>query len=222
MASLVLEEVEAIDSTSAALKARATAGSAEVALLARRQLAGHGRMGRPWHSVDGNLHLSILLRPGAIRFPGHWSLLSAVALADTVRPHLPDPRLLRLKWPNDVLLSGGKLAGILLESAATPAPWLVIGFGVNLTAAPAGLDREVACLAQYSPAPQPVVFARALLSALQSWRSRYETEGFAPIQAAWLAASHCLGDPIKAHIGDRRVEGRFRGLGADGNLLLDE
>ena len=218
---LPLELVDEIGSTSEALKARAATGSPEMALLARRQVAGHGRMGRPWLSVAGNLYLSVLLRPGATRFPGHWSLLSALALADAVRPHLPDPALLRLKWPNDVLLGRGKLAGILLESAAAPCPWLVIGFGVNLAGAPAGLDREVACLAAFGPPPQPLAFARTVLTALTTWRARYAAAGFAPIAAGWLAAAHRPGDPVTARLGSQHVHGTFRGLGPDGSLLLN-
>lgn len=222
---LVLEQVDEIGSTSEALKARAAGPSGEMALLARRQLGGHGRMGRPWRSIDGNLHLSVLLRPGSLRWPGHWSILSAVALADVVRPYLPEPGLLRLKWPNDALLRGGKLAGILLEAGTsgtpTPAPWLVIGFGVNLAGAPDGLGREVACLADWCPTPDPAVFARQLLAVLQAWRTRYSDEGFGPVQAAWLQVAHRRGEPTVAGAGERRVEGRFRGLGQDGSLLLD-
>jgi len=151
---LVLEEVDEVGSTSEILKARVAAGElGEYALLARRQTGGRGRMGRRWHSIEGNLLLSILLRPASLRHPGHWSILSAVALAKTVRPYLPEPGLLRLKWPNDALLQGGKLAGILLEANTSPTPWLVIGFGVNLARAPDDLERKVACLADWSPAP---------------------------------------------------------------------
>jgi len=219
---LVLEEVDEVGSTSEVLKARVAAGElGECALLARRQTGGRGRMGRPWHSIEGNLLLSILLRPTSLRHPGHWSILSAVALAETVRPYLPEPGLLRLKWPNDALLQGGKLAGILLEAGTSPTPWLVIGFGVNLVRAPDDLERKVACLADWSPAPAAPVFARQLLAALQGWRARYVAEGFAPVQAAWLDAAHSPGERIVASVGKTRVEGTFRGLGDDGSLLLD-
>ena len=218
--SIPLETVDEIDSTSEALKARAARPGPEVALLARRQSGGHGRLGRPWQSIDGNLHLSVLLRPENLRWPGHWSILAAVVLADTARSYLPAGAL-RLKWPNDLLLDGGKLAGILVEAGTTPGPWLVIGFGVNLAGTPLGLGRPVACLASAVPAPAPEAFAGRLLQTLQGWRTRYAAEGFAPVRTAWLAAAHAPGERIVVGAGAQRLEGAFRGLGNDGTLLLD-
>ena len=213
-----LEVVDEIGSTSEALKARAACPGPETALLARRQSGGRGRLGRPWQSVDGNLHLSVLLRPRSLQWPGHWSILAAVALADTVRPYAPAGTL-RLKWPNDLMLNGGKLAGILLDAGFAPGPWLVIGFGVNLAGAPSDLGRPVACLAPAALAPE--VFARRLLHALQSWRLHYAAEGFAPVRAAWVAAAHAPGERIVVGVGARSEHGVFRGLGDDGSLLLD-
>ena len=215
-----LETADEIGSTSEALKARAAYPGPETALLARRQTGGHGRLGRPWQSIDGNLHLSVLLRPQSLRWPGHWSILAAVALADTVRSYLPTGAL-RLKWPNDLMLDGGKLAGVLLEAGVAAGPWLVIGFGVNLAGAPSGLGRPVACLASAAPAPEPEAFAGRLLQTLQHWRARHAAEGFEPVRAAWLAAAHAPGERIVVGTGAQRVHGAFRGLGDDGTLLLD-
>lgn len=215
-----LEVVEEIGSTSEALKARAACPGPEAALLARRQSGGRGRLGRSWHTINGNLHLSVLLRPRSLRWPGHWSILAAVALADTVGSYVPIG-VLRLKWPNDLMLNGGKLAGVLLEAGTAPGPWLVIGFGVNLAGAPSDLGRPVACLASMVPAPAPEAFAGRLLHSLQGWRARYAAEGFAPVRAAWLAAAHAPGERIVVGTGEQRVHGAFRSLGDDGALLLD-
>jgi BirA family biotin operon repressor/biotin-[acetyl-CoA-carboxylase] ligase len=217
-----LEQVEEINSTSEALKARAAEGAPDnLALLARRQTGGHGRMGRPWRSIEGNLLLSVLMRPATLRYPGHWSILAAVALAEAVTGLLPNPALLRVKWPNDLLLDGGKLAGILLEAGFAAAPWLVAGFGVNLAEAPDGLGRQTACLADVTRPPSPEEFAGDLLAALQRWRTRYEQDGFAPVRDAWLAIAHRPGDLLIVGQGDSRIEGRFRGIGDDAALLLD-
>ena len=127
--------------------------------LALRQAAGRGSRGRDWQSAEGNLHLSVLLRPvGAARRAGQWSLLAAVALADALAPLLPEPGLLTLKWPNDVRLGGRKLAGVLLDSAADSGgalAWLVIGFGVNLAVAPRLSGVEAAALAEAVRPPAP-------------------------------------------------------------------
>ena len=217
IAAIPLELVPEIGSTSETLKQRAAAGSGEAALLATVQTAGRGRLGRSWSSPAGNLHVSVLLWPGVPVMPGHWSLLAAVALAACVAEGaaLATGRL-RLKWPNDLMLDGGKLAGILLDSGGTP-PWLVIGFGMNLVAAPAGLGRAVACLGDHQVPPTPEAMARRLLARLAAWRVRYEAEGFAPVRAAWLDLGPEPGDPIRVGA----TEGRFQGLGPDGALLLD-
>lgn len=218
-----LEIVDETGSTSEDLKQRAAAGArGGVALIARRQTAGHGRLGRAWWSDEGNLHLSLLLRPATLRHPGHWSLLAAVALLDALRAYLPGTPGLRLKWPNDVLLSGAKLAGILLEGGLLEGgPWLVIGFGVNMASAPDVLGRPTACVADLTPPPMPDAFAHALLGAVQAWRSTYEAAGFEPVRAAWLAAGPAPGEAMAVGVGGRRMEGTFYGIGANGALMLD-
>ncbi|MBV9783673.1 MAG: biotin--[acetyl-CoA-carboxylase] ligase, partial [Acidisphaera sp.] len=197
-----LEVLEETDSTSTEVMRRATPG---LAILARRQTQGRGRAGRVWQSLDGNLHLSVLLHPAG---PAHRSLLAAVALHDA----LGAPAL-RLKWPNDVLLAGRKLAGILCEVESGS---LVIGFGVNLATCPPG----AACAAELGPAPDPEAFARRLLDALAGWMARYRNEGFAPIRTAWLAAAHAPGETIRATLGGQTVTGTYEGLDEDGALLL--
>ena len=224
--TIALEIVDETGSTSDVLKLRAVScPGQEAALLARRQVSGHGRLGRVWHSIEGNLHLSVLLRPQTLRWPGHWSILAAVVLAETARHYLPEPlpeaEALRLKWPNDLLLGDGKLAGILLEAGVASGPWLVIGFGVNLAGAPPGLGRPVADIGSRCPAPPPEAFAARLLEAMQDWRTRYERDGFDPVRAAWLAVAHKPGEPIAVGVGERRLHGTFRGLDGDGALLLD-
>ena len=219
--AIPLEQVEEVGSTSEVLKARAVAGSGEVALLARRQASGRGRLGRRWETLDGNMFLSVLLRLQGPLTPGHWSLLAAVALADALGGLAPGPGLLRLKWPNDVLLAGGKVAGILVDAGLEARPWLVIGFGVNLVAAPAGLGRMTACVADVATPPAPATLAVALLEALDRWRTRLEGEGFEPVRDAWLALGPATGDAVAVGTAQDRIEGRFAGIGPDGALLID-
>ncbi len=195
-----------------------------LAVLAGRQTHGRGTHGRDWASPDGNLFLSVLLRPRApARDAGQWGLLAGVALADTVAGHLPDAAALRLKWPNDLLLSGRKLAGVLTECAARPdgrLDWVVIGFGVNLASAPALADRPTACLAELAPPPAPDAFAADLLRRLDQWRSRLLTDGFAPVRAAWLARAPDPGAALVLRTSSETVAGTFAGLSDDGRLLL--
>ncbi len=222
MPEIALDLVDEVDSTSDALKRRAeTTPIGEFALLARRQTGGRGRLGRRWETIDGNLHLSVLLRPGPMRRPGHWSLLAGVALAQAAAACLPDASGLRLKWPNDLVLNGAKLAGILAEAGDAGAPWLVLGFGVNLAGAPDGLGRATACLADHAPPPAPEAFARRLLAIVQGWRLRYAADGFDPVRAAWLERAPPLGEALSVTSGSEVMKGRFAGLSSTGGLLLE-
>lgn len=220
-----LEIAEALPSTSDALRRLAEDGApAKLALMARRQTAGRGRAGRVWASPQGNLHLSLLLRPCApADSVGLWALLAGVALADSVRAQDPQPGLLRLKWPNDLLRGGGKVAGILAEAALRPngsrqLAWLILGFGANIAAAPDLGDRPTATLAVREP---PETLAARLLNRMEHWTAVAAAQGFAPVRAAWGALGPSQGEPAAVRLGDTMVAGRFAGLAEDGGLLLD-
>lgn len=219
-----LEVHESLRSTADRCRERAEEGEPEgFAVLARRQTAGRGTRGRSWAGAEGNLFLSVLLRPGGPAAAAiEWSLLAAVALADAVAALLPEEAPLRLKWPNDLLLQDGKLAGILLECGADGGgrlAWVCIGFGVNLAVAPVVPGRRTAGLAGYAP-PSPEVFAWQLLQSLDRWRQRRACAGFAPVRRAFLARGPALGAPLCLRLGRERVEGVFAGLAPDGALLL--
>jgi BirA family biotin operon repressor/biotin-[acetyl-CoA-carboxylase] ligase len=209
-------------STQDRVLAAAEAGDAGgLAVLARRQSAGRGTQGRPWVSPPGNLFLSVLLRPGGpARLLPQWSLLAGVALADTLAPLLPDPAALRLKWPNDVLVSGAKCAGILSQGgvdAAGQIDWVVFGIGANLAVAPAVPDRattSIAAVAGHAPGPEAV--AHRLLAAIGHWQAL----GLDAVREAWAARGPALDTPLRLQQAGTPREGRFAGLDQEGRLLL--
>lgn len=213
-------------STQDLCRALAQAGEpGHLAVRAGRQSAGRGTKGRSWEGAAGNLFLSVLLRPdGPAREATRFSLLAGVALAETTAALLPREGVsLRLKWPNDLLLDGRKLAGILTESAAAPdgrLDWVVIGFGVNLASAPVVPDRATACLADQVPAPAPEAFAADLLARLDDWLDRHALAGFAAVRAGWMRYAPEPGSPLSVRMAGRRVDGAFAGLSEDGRLLL--
>lgn len=203
-----------LPSTADALRDAARAGAPDgTAIMARRQTAGRGTHGRGWESPAGNLHLSVLLRPGApmAEAPRH-ALLAAVALHDAAGPGT------QLKWPNDLMRDGAKAAGILVETEALGARivWLSIGFGVNLAFAPAVPGRATAALG----AEPPEVFAARLLKALATRRAQMARDGFAAIRTAWQAAGPAPGTPLTITRGATRITGRYEGLADDGGLRL--
>jgi len=217
---------EALPSTQDPLVRLAQAGEPEgLAVLARRQTAGRGTQGRAWEGPVGNLHLSVLLRPAEpIRFVQHWSLMAAVALADAMAPLLPDPTLLSLKWPNDVMLGGAKGAGILAESAMDEQgsiAWIVLGIGVNLAHAPQLPGRVTASLAGCGGTPPaPEDFAQSLLAAIDARRRQRAAEGFPAIRDAWLARGPKPGSALAIRRQGAEIAGQFAGLAEDGGLNL--
>lgn len=150
------------------------------------------------------------------------SFVAALALRDALRP-LSGAATVTLKWPNDVLLNGGKVAGILLESTSG---LLVIGVGVNLVAAPdpgeveAGALRPVAVLSETGTTIAPEAMLTQLATAYARWEQRFVTEGFAPIRAAWLADAARLGETITARTPRHTHVGRFDTIDETGNLVL--
>jgi len=156
-----------------------------LAVLALRQTRGRGQFGRPWVAPEGNLNLSLLVRPStALRDAPQWSLAAGVAAAEALGDLVPD---LRLKYPNDLMLEGRKLGGILVESAAIASElaWLVIGIGINIATAPDIPEQPTIALASRGVKITAEALARRLLERVGAWRTVIEAEGFAPVRAAW-------------------------------------
>ena len=217
-----LQVHDVLPSTSDLCRTLAAEGEPDgLAVLARRQSQARGSRGRGWETPTGNLALSVLLRPVlAPREAAQMSLLAGVALAETVLDHVGANADLALKWPNDLLLDGAKLAGILTESHGTgdTIDWMVLGIGVNLAHAPELPDRRTAKL----PVPADAEnFARMLLERLGHWLDVLDADGFAPIRAAWRIHAQPLGSAMTLKLGGQDYAGAFAGLGDDGGLCLD-
>ncbi|MEA3061840.1 MAG: BirA family transcriptional regulator [Sphingomonadales bacterium] len=202
-------------STNNDLAALARAGAPEGTWLrADRQTGGKGRQGRAWSSPPGNLYASTLVRIRLGDPPGPTlALVSAVALHEAAMAFAPDAPIL-IKWPNDLVADGAKLAGILLEREGEA---VIAGFGVNLAHHPADTPRPASSLtALTGGAPDPQGFLEILAEAFARWLGRWRSEGIAPVRAAWLAAAHPIGSALSTSEG----EGLFEGLDESGALRL--
>jgi BirA family transcriptional regulator, biotin operon repressor / biotin---[acetyl-CoA-carboxylase] ligase len=218
-----------IDSTNAEGFRRASELARPTWILAGMQTAGRGRRARPWVSPQGNFHGTLVLKPTeppetvALR-----SFAAALALRDALIAVTGLADNFALKWPNDVLLNGGKLAGILLESQGLggPDPVLCIGIGVNLIAAPdrglvePGAVLPVSLLEETGLRVTPSAFLDALAAAYDRWETTFTAEGFAPLRAAWLSHAARLGETIRARTGTETREGVFETIDAAGNLII--
>jgi BirA family transcriptional regulator, biotin operon repressor / biotin---[acetyl-CoA-carboxylase] ligase len=188
-------------------------------LLAETQTGGRGRQGRTWESPPGNLYASTLVRLRAgDPLPATLALVAAVALAESLDVQLGGGAA-TIKWPNDVLVNGAKIAGILLERQDDA---VVVGIGVNLASHPEGLDRPVTSVAaKNGHAPDPAWFCEELAINFARWLMRWRGEGLGVVRDAWLARAHPPGTALRATQADGAVlDGLFAGLDTDGALRL--
>jgi BirA family biotin operon repressor/biotin-[acetyl-CoA-carboxylase] ligase len=219
-----IERYASLPSTSDRAIALAEAGEGPWhAVLAETQTAGRGRHGRRWASPPGNLYVSVVLDAGAVPEPGGLGLLAGVAVAEAIAKLLPDAIALHLKWPNDLIATGRKLGGVLVEvgTSGGGTPWAVAGVGVNLVAHPDDADRPATSLAALGVAPPAAdTLAEAILDRLIEWSARARAGGFGVVVAAWQRHAEPSGAPITVRLPDGPVTGRYAGLDADGALLV--
>lgn len=217
------------DSTNAHALREAPALRGPAWFLGLEQTAGRGRRARAWASPKGNFHATLLLFPKesadqvALR-----SFAAALALRDAFVALTGLPDCFSLKWPNDVLLNGAKVAGILLEASSSGAgvQALAIGIGVNLIAHPeAGLMEEgalpaVSLLSETGLRITPERFLDALAPAYARWEAVFVSQGFAPLREGWLSRAAKVGEHIRARTGKDTHYGIFETIDSSGNLIL--
>jgi len=194
-------------------------------VLARRQTASRGRRGRPWKMPEGNFAATLVLQTADA--PAQIALRSFVMSLALLRAFVDVTGrrdAVSLKWPNDVLLNGGKVAGILLESDG--AGTLAIGVGVNLAAAPGqdeveeGAVRPVSVLGETQVHVTPEAFLEVLARYYAQLEQQFTEFGFGPVRAGWLVHAARLGEVITARTGREERTGTFEDVDQDGQLVL--
>jgi BirA family transcriptional regulator, biotin operon repressor / biotin---[acetyl-CoA-carboxylase] ligase len=216
-------------STNDEAKRLARGGAPEGTLVwALEQTAGRGRRRRIWVSPRGNLYASLLLRPDcpAARV-AQLGFVAALAVGGALQAILPRLERLAYKWPNDVLINGRKIAGVLLESEINTAgepSFVVVGVGVNLSGSPRGTEFPATSIAEEGlGAIPPGLMLEKFAHHFQSMEARWRAEGFAPVRTAWLASSALSrGAPIRVRLERATLHGSFVDLDDSGALLLDE
>ena len=214
-----LVALDSVGSTNDEAARLAEVGAAEGTVVwAREQTGGRGRRGRHWASPVGNLYSSTILRPDcAASRASELGFVAALAVADVV----PAGRETRVTWPNDVMVDGGKVAGILLESSIGQGglvEHVIAGIGINVAFAPQLPEMRYPGAALGGLVETALErLAQALAERLAEWRRH----GFENVRAAWLAKAGPLGADVDVRLGDELVRGRFVGLDGEGALLLD-
>ncbi|WP_170381667.1 biotin--[acetyl-CoA-carboxylase] ligase [Ruegeria atlantica] len=224
-----LHIVQEVDSTLNEAARLAPTAPGPVWIMAHHQTAARGRRGRTWENPKGNLAATLLLRPqGNPEQAALRSFVAALALFDACVAVTGRAAGLSLKWPNDVLLNGGKLAGILLESTGQGRglSHLAIGIGVNLSEAPPAYAveqsavRPVSLLSETGAAVIPEDFLTELAAAYARYETQFTTYGFEPIRTAWLSRAARLGEVITARTSTSETVGTFETVDTNGNLVL--
>jgi BirA family biotin operon repressor/biotin-[acetyl-CoA-carboxylase] ligase len=217
---------ETLDSAVDEAMRLAARGAEEGTLVwAKQQSAGHGRFGHPWISPPGNLYCALILR---LEEPAETALqvnyVAAVSLGAAVA-ELLGPAALQYRWPNDLLVGGSKVGGLLLaaspRNSAGAFDWLVLGVAVNVATQP--INVNATALAPFSDRLEGVSeadvlegFARHFLS----WINRWAEEGFAAVHKAWTVRASDVGQPVAIQLAQAVLEGRFAELDTAGALVL--
>lgn len=194
-------------------------------ILAIEQTAARGRRGRAWSTPRGNFAGTLIMRRiGSPADAALRSFVASLALREAFVAVTGQEAAFALKWPNDVLLNGGKVAGILLETVGEN---LVIGIGVNLAHAPTpeqveqGAVTPVSVLGETGLSVAPAAFLDALASAYARMEDQFTTYGFAPIRTAWLSHAARIGEVVTARTMRDETIGVFEDVDASGNLILN-
>lgn len=218
-----IEVFPTLDSTSLEAKRRAALGEAgPLWIVALHQTAGYGRRGTEWLQSEGDIAATFLFRPGAPaeRLP-ELSFVAALGLFDAITRFAPRAPL-SLKWPNDILAGGAKLAGLLLELVGD-LPLVALGAGVNIVTAPQGMAYPTARLIDFiaPPPPTPRVFVETLDETFAFRRRQWADQGFAPIRADWLDRATGRGEKLRVETPGGVIEGVFEDLDLSGGLILN-
>lgn len=217
---------DSVDSTMTEAARVAASCTSPTWIMAHTQTAARGRRGRAWVTPTGNLNATLVFKPKATAAEAaQRSFLAANALYNALAVYVPADKL-SLKWPNDVLLNGGKVAGILLEAASNGADidYLSIGIGVNLAVVPDGVQDAAFAPTSLKAAGGWDVDAETFLTSLANAYADQETilavHGFSRIRADWLRHAARLGEVITARTTNAEITGTFDTIDDHGNLVL--
>ena len=226
-----LVELDSVDSTNAEARRLAAQGP-DVApegtiVWAHEQTAGRGRRGRTWHSPRGNLYCSIILRPDApLKDVAQFSFVAALAVFDAIGSLAQPGTDAQMKWPNDVLVAGRKVSGILLEAQGGAQPdaapdFVIVGVGVNLVSYPEDVAFPATSLTEEGTPVLAPEFLESFARHFQAWARLWVDEGFERLRKNWLWRCGQVGKEIQVRLANETLTGTFKDLDENGALVLE-
>ena len=223
MLNFNIQHFESLDSTNKEVLRQAAQGAQEgLTIVAEQQTKGKGRLGRTWETVDHALAMSVLLRPQIdAATVSQLSLVSVVAAHEALALFAPQTRI---KWPNDLLIDGKKVCGILTEmQQGKHGLAVVVGLGINVSEPKCGWAKNmrtpptsINAFSQRNILKDDVL--QAILESLNTWYHRFVQDGFTPVLEAWEKAHVANGQTVSVHDGNSYIQGIALGL-ADGGAL---
>lgn len=211
-----LRRYDVVDSTNEEARRLARAGeTGPLWITAAKQSAGRGRRGRAWVSEHGNLFATLLTEAEPSQ-SAQAGFVAGISLADVIAEHLTGQSV-KLKWPNDVLISGRKAAGILVERVSDRL--IAVGIGIDLAHCPDGLN-AVSIAELTGSAPEAGEVLTGLAWRMLGWMAVWRRDGFGAVRDGWVARAGGVGEMIRAVTAQRPYEGIFEDLDLDGALLL--
>ncbi len=208
-----------VESTQAMVQQAAQDGEPEgYVLQAFQQTGGKGRSGNQWHSPMGNLYMSFLLRPECdLHKAGELAFVVGVGVSNAFDEYIDSKSSKKqLKWPNDILVNGLKISGILLEGGADNS--FIVGVGANILNAP---DLAISL---NSAATQPVYVNKVrdnILDKVGIIYEEWQSNGFSTIRDLWLEQAYGLNEAMTARLPNKKVKGIFKGIDQVGALQLE-
>ncbi len=190
-------------------------------IIADMQQAGRGRLGNIWHSATGNLFCNIVT---PLSMPLYrWSevsLVIALALSDVIQNVIDTSASVYLKWPNDILVNGAKIAGILLETIPMDTPKLSVGMGVNILSSPIVKSYKTCYLQSFGCVHTVSDILPMIVERYEQWLTTWQTQGIQFIVSSWMARAWGVGYDIRVRTPQQEMHGVFVGVSESGQLLL--
>ena len=220
--------LDTVDSTNAEARRLAILGEEKAPdgtlIWAKEQTAGRGRRGRKWQSPRGNLYCSLILRPEVpAEQAAQLSFVGALAACDALSAISPPGHIVQIKWPNDILLNGEKVGGLLLEAETgggkTP-DWVIMGLGVNVAQHPSNVEFPATSLKASGWTVTEVDCLEAFSRHFMTWANTWLDQGFGAIRKHWLWRCKGIGDKIEVRLANKTMKGVFKDIDQDGALLL--
>jgi len=220
--------LDTVDSTNAEARRLAALGEEQAPdgtlVWAKEQTTGRGRRGRKWESPRGNLYCSLILRPEVpAEQAAQLSFVGALAACDALSALCEPGQIVQCKWPNDILLNGDKIGGLLLEAetgGARAPEWVIMGLGINVARHPANVEFPATSLRASGWEATEVDCLEAFSRHFMTWTNTWLDQGFAAVRKSWLWRCKGIGDKIEVRLANKTMKGVFKDIDADGALLL--